>query len=136
MTTTQLAVVTCVGVEASTVRYRTRPSWKFEGGSWGAWLTALHQKGTSLSADIEVSATNFTDNIVSASTQVFPQSKATITPKYSKSWWTQSCAQAVVVKRAAKRALISYPSPANLIAFKRSEAKVKWEVKQAKQNSW
>jgi hypothetical protein len=43
----------------------------------------------------------------------------------------QSCAQAV----DAKRALISNPSPANLIAFKRSEARVKWEVKQAKQNS-
>jgi hypothetical protein len=126
-------VVTCVGVEASTVRYRVRPSWMFEGGSWGAWLTALSQKDTALSANIEVSATNFTDNIVSASIQVFPQFKATITPRYNKSWWTHSCTQAVVAKKAAKRALTLLP---NLIAFKRSEASVKWEVKQAKKNSW
>ena len=32
--------------------------------------------------------------------------------------------------------MISQPSPNNLVAFKRCEAKVKWEVKRAKQNSW
>jgi hypothetical protein len=65
-------VVTCVEVEASKVRYRALASWKFKGGSWGAWLTALQQKCAAPSADIEVSATNFTGNIVSASIQKFP----------------------------------------------------------------
>ena len=32
--------------------------------------------------------------------------------------------------------MISQPSLTNLIAFRRCEAKVKWEVKRAKQNSW
>jgi hypothetical protein len=129
-------VATNIGAEASTVRYKRRPTWKFNGGSWGAWLTALHQRETAPSLDVEAGSVKFSENIVSASTQVFPQSKAIITPKYSKSWWTQSCTQAVEAKRDAKRALISQPSPTNLIAYKRSEARVKWEVKQAKQNSW
>ena len=99
-------------------------------------MAALPQEDPTLSPNIETSNTRFTDNIVSASIQAFPRTKETITPKYSKSWWTQSCAQAVEAKKTAKRVLISQPTPANLIAYKRCEARVKWEVKQAKQSSW
>jgi hypothetical protein len=73
---------------------------------------------------------------VSSSAEVFSQTKEIVNPRYNKSWWTCECAQAVEARRAAKRALISQPSPATLIAFKRCSAKVKWEVKKAKQESW
>jgi hypothetical protein len=129
-------VTTCLGVEVSTVQYQARPSWKFKNESWGAWSVALQQKGTTPSPDIEVSCANFADNIISASTEVFSQSEAIITSKYNKPWWTPSCAWAVEAKRTAKRILISQPSPTNLIVFGRCEAKVKWEVRGAKQNSW
>ncbi len=129
-------VITSVGIEPSTVQYRARPSWRFEGGSWGAWAVALQQTGFTPSQDFEVSCSNFANSIVSASTQVFPQTKEFVNPRFNKSWWTRECAQAVEARRAAKRALISHPSPATLIAFKRCSAKVKWEVKRAKRESW
>jgi len=129
-------VVTCIGVEASTVQYRARPSWRFEGGSWGAWAVALQQRGTPPLQEFEVSCKNFTESIISASIQAFPQTKEVVNPRYNKSWWTCECAQAVEARRAAKRALISQPSPATLINFRMCSAKVKWEVKRAKKESW
>jgi hypothetical protein len=74
-------VTTCLGAEVSTVQYRARPSWKFKNESWGAWSAALQQRGTAPSPDIEVSCANFTDHIISTSTEVFSQTKAIITPK-------------------------------------------------------
>jgi hypothetical protein len=129
-------VITCVGVEASTIHRRARPSWRFERGSWGAWAAALQLGGITPSLDFEVSCQNFTDSIVSSSTKVFPKTREVVNPRYNKSWWTSECARAVKARSLAKNTLISQPSPANLIAFKRCSAKVKWEVKRAKQESW
>jgi hypothetical protein len=82
--------------------------------------------------DFEVSCKNFTESIISASIQAFPQTKEVVNPRYNKSWWTCECAQAVEARRAAKRALISQPSTSTLINLKRCTAKVKWEAKRAK----
>ena len=130
------SVITCVGIEAPTVHYRARPSWRFERGSWGAWAVALQQRGITPSHNFEASCEDFANSIVSSSAEVFSQTKEIVNPRYNKPWWTCECAQAVEARRAAKRALISKPSPATLVAFKRCSAKVKWEVKKAKQESW
>ena len=129
-------VVTCIGIEASTVRYRTRPSWMFGDGSWAAWSAALTQQGTHPDNNIEASNHNIIQAINSASSQSFPKTKELITPRFNKPWWNQACADAVEAKRATKRALIAIPSQANLINFKRCEAVVKREVKLAKKASW
>jgi len=130
------AIFTCVGVEPSTIQYKVRPSWKFQGGSWSLWSSLLIQKGTMPQPDLEASSTLFANNIRAASLQAFSQTKEVLTPKYSKPWWTPKCAEAVAAKRTAKKALLSCPSPSVLIAYKRAEARVKWEVKRAKQDSW
>jgi hypothetical protein len=121
--------VTCIGIKACTMRYRTRPFWKFSEGSWAAWTAALFQHGIHPNNNIEVSNHNMTHAIISASTTSFPQTKEFINPRHNKPWWNRACAQAVESKRAAKRALIAHPSQANLINFKRNKALVKREVK-------
>jgi len=129
-------VFTCVGVEPSTVKYKVRSSWKFEDSSWGKWSTQLLMRGSVPQPEFEESCATFASNIVLTSAEVFSRTREILTPKYNKSWWTQKCAEAVAARKAAKQSLLSRPSPAALIAFKRSEAKVKWEVKQAKRDSW
>jgi len=129
-------VLTSIGVEPTTVQYRRRPAWLFEAGSWATWYSALPQANNDSPHDLSQSLGSFVENIVSASTEAFPQSKEAITAKYNKVWWTQACANAVRTSRAAKALLISQPSQENLINFKRSQAKVKWEVKAAKKASW
>jgi ribonuclease HI len=104
--------------------------------SWGEWSTRLLQRDGLPLPELEKSCTAFAGNIVATSAEVFSKTKEIVTPKYSKPWWTQKCAEAVAARKAAKKTLLSQPSPAALIAFKHSEAKVKWKVKQAKRDSW
>jgi hypothetical protein len=125
-------VVTCIGIEASTVQYQTRPFWMFGDGSWAAWSAALTQQGIHPDNNIEASNHNITHAIISASLQSFPKTKEIITPCFNKPWWNQACADAVEAKQAAKHALIAIPSQANLINFKRCEAVINREGKLAK----
>ncbi|KAF2357068.1 Reverse transcriptase domain [Trinorchestia longiramus] len=80
--------------------------------------------------------TNFTSNLIEASHKVFKKTKEYTQPKYNKSWWNSKCAGAVKAKQEAKIVLINQPSPVNLIAYKRCQALVKQEVKNAKKESW
>ena len=75
------AIFTCVGVEPSTIQYKVRPSWKFQGGSWSLWSSLLIQKGTMPQPDLEASSILFANNIRAASLQAFSQTKEVLTPK-------------------------------------------------------
>ena len=79
-------VLTSIGVEPTTVQYRRRPAWLFEAGSWATWYSALPQANNDLPLDLHQSLKSFVENIVSASTEAFPQSKEAITAKYNKVW--------------------------------------------------
>jgi hypothetical protein len=86
--------------------------------------------------ELEASSISFANNIGAANLQAFSQTKEVLTQKYSKPWWTSKRAEAVAANRAAKKALLSCPSPSVLIAYKRAEARVMWELKIAKQDLW
>jgi hypothetical protein len=91
-------VVTCIGIEDSTVRYRTHPSWMFGDGSLAAWSAALTQQGTHPDNNIEASNHNIFQAINSASSQSIPKTKELITPRFSQPWCDQTCADAVEAK--------------------------------------
>jgi len=130
------SVLTTIGVEPTSIQHRRRPAWLFEAGSWAAWYSALPPANNELPSNLAESAGNFVENIISASNKAFPRSKEAVTPKYSKVWWSQACADAVHSSKAAKALLISQPSQENLINYKRCQAQVKREVKAAKEASW
>jgi hypothetical protein len=130
------SVLTTIGVEPTSIQHRRCPAWLFEAGSWAAWYSALPPANNELPSNLAESARNFVENIISASNKAFPWSKEAVTPKYSKVWCSQACADAVHSSKAAKALLISQPSQENLINYKHCQAQVKWEVKAAKEASW
>jgi hypothetical protein len=129
-------VTTSIGVEPTTVKLRVRPRWNFNSGTWEAWKSVLPQPGTAESPNLQVSHKNFIDAIFSASSKTFRTSKENISPRFSKPWWTASCAGALQAQRVAKSVFIAQPSQVNLIDFKRSQAKLTYEIKIAKRVSW
>ena len=127
-----------VAIKLTISKFKSRPKWKFESGSWDHWSKQLPpvDKHIVNSENINDSCIKFVTNITETSAICFKQSKEDVTPRYSKPWWTPRCAELVALKRAAKRQHSRHPTMSNLIAYKRSEALVKREVKVAKRTSW
>ncbi|KAF2356012.1 Reverse transcriptase domain [Trinorchestia longiramus] len=129
-------VVTSIGVAPSTAGFRKWPTWKFGSGTWENWTAILQQPELQGMDDLQREFTNFTSNLIEASHKVFKKTKEHTWPKYNKSWWSSKCAAAVKAKQEVKIVLINQPSQVNLIAYKRCQALVKHEVKNAKKESW
>ena len=79
---------------------------------------------------------NFVECLTETSAVCFKQTKEEVTPFYSKPWWTPRCAELVALKHAAKSRHSRHPTLVNLLAFKRSEALVKRDLREAKKASW
>ncbi|KAF2348193.1 Reverse transcriptase domain [Trinorchestia longiramus] len=47
------SIVTCIGVEPSSVRYKSHPSWRFGSGKWEDWSAALQQPEMPEILDVE-----------------------------------------------------------------------------------
>ncbi|KAF2360101.1 Endonuclease/exonuclease/phosphatase [Trinorchestia longiramus] len=116
-------IVTCIGVEPSSVRYKSRPSWRFGSGKWANWSAALQQPEMPEILDVEQGFNEFRKNLISASITTFEQTKEYRSPRYNKTWWSPRSADAVEAKRQAKRTLIAQPSNTNLMEFKRFQAR-------------
>ncbi|KAF2360973.1 Zinc finger C2CH-type [Trinorchestia longiramus] len=129
-------VVISIGVAPSTAGFRKRSTWKFGSGTWENWTAALQQPELEGMDDLQRKFTNFTSNLIQASHKVFKKTKEYTQPKNNKPWWNSKCADAVKAKQEAEIVLINQPSPVNLIAYKRCQALVKQEVKNAKKESW
>jgi hypothetical protein len=62
----------------------------------------------------------------------FKRSIEKVSPCVSKPWWSETCAEHVAERHAAKNRLKRHLTIANLIALRKAEALVKREVKNAK----
>ena len=130
-------VMITIAIKPSITKFKARKRWKFETGSWDHWSKqqpAVEKHDINL--NFSDSCNNFVKCLIETSAVCFKQTKEEVTPRYSKPWWTPRCAELVALKRAAKSRHSRHPTLVNLLAFKRSEALVKREVREAKKASW
>ena len=126
-----------IALKPSIIKFKARKRWKFETGSWDHQSKQLPAVGeTDINLNFNDSCNNFVKCITETSAVCFQQTKEEITPRYSKPWWTPRCAELVAHKRAEKIRHSRHSTIANLIAYKRCEALVKREVKEAKRVFW
>ncbi|KAF2348578.1 Endonuclease/exonuclease/phosphatase [Trinorchestia longiramus] len=77
-------ILTCIGVEPSSVRYKSRPSWRFDSGEWADWSAALQQPEMPEILEVEQGFDEFRKNMISASIKTFEQTKEYRSPHYNK----------------------------------------------------
>ena len=130
-------VVVTLDCSPSVVPFKARRRWRFDPDSWAAFRGQLPSLGETVSVlDVTTDALHFAETVYSASLATFPLSRELVKPQYSKPWWTDSCAAAVLAKRRARCLYTREPTTANLIAFRRCEAVVKKVTREAKRHSW
>ena len=130
-------VLITVSIKPSITKFKARSRWKFETGDWGTWKKHLGEPVDYAAINsVEVSSNAFAARLTNASLICFKSTKETVTPRYSKPWWTEKCATLVNKKKYAKNMLHRHPTMSNLIEFKRCAAMVKREVKASKRESW
>ena len=131
-------VIISVAIKPTIAKFKCRPKWKFESGSWDHRSKQLPpvDKHIVNNENINDSCLKFVTNITETSALRVKQTKEDVTPRYSKPWSTPRCAELVALKRAANRQHSRHPTMINLVAYKRTEALVKREVKVAKRTSW
>ena len=123
-------VLLSISVVPSKATFKSRRRWLFHKGSWGRWQLSLPEVPQGGSFDEEVE--EFQTALLEAAANEFERRKETGSPRFSKPWWNEACAERISDRHAAKNRLKRHPSMANLIALRKAEALVKREVKQAK----
>lgn len=124
-------------LQSATNNLLTRPpKWKLACADWNSFAT--HADLTSLSfhgLGVEQACKAATDIIINAATCAIPQTSGRL-PRCPKPWWTSECAQTRREQNRAWGILRRYPTPSNLLAFKRARAKARWTRRRAQQTSW
>jgi len=132
-------VITRINIIPTLAKIKCRRRWKFDGGKWTDFcgsLLPINDREIQNQTQFHESHEEITENILSAAKSTFRLSRSTVTPKYSKPWWNERCAEVVEAKRGAKNLFHRHPTIENLIALRRAEAIVKYEVKKSKRESW
>jgi len=132
-------VITIIDITPTLVKMKCRGRWKFRDDRWSDFNLTLPPVNTNDIPDqnyFDELSEQLNDNIINTAKSTFHLNKNTITPKYSKPWWTEKCSEVISTKQRAKNVFHRHPTIPNLIALRRAEACVKYEVKKSKRESW
>ena len=80
-------------------------------------------------------ATTFTENVLKAATNSIP-SYTNSKNRVRVPWFTADCRDAIKNRKKAQRRYVNNPTTANVINYKRTKAKCKYVIRQAKKSSW
>lgn len=117
--------------------FSTRPPrWKLANARWDLFetkanLLQLVTKNTSIEDTNKV----IVETILDAAIESIPQTSGHL-PKRPKPWWTDECRETRKRQNKAWGIFKRYPTPGNLLAFKKARAKARWTRRQAKRESW
>ena len=111
-----------------------RQLWKIKEVNWSAWrsaLTPVRYEGA-----VEVDYSNLVSSMTKACETTMKKCSKVINLKYATPWWTEECKEIVNKKHRARNILRKYPTPENLINFKRIQAQAKIVLKRSKRESF
>jgi len=132
-------VITKINIIPTLVKIKCRGRWKFRDEGWNDYRKTLPSVDNTEISDqmvFEEVCEQFNNNILNTAKSIFHLNRNTVTPKYSKPWWSEKCSEVVRAKRIAKNLFHRHPTILNMIALRRAEACVKYEIKKSKRESW
>ena len=111
------------------------PLWSFPRANWPAFSAQCElQLGSSLVNDIDKSADNITETLISAATNTIPKTKPFNKPFAP--WWKKQCSAAVKARKHAFKCMQRCTTPENVITFKQTRYNSKRTIFEAKTNHW
>jgi len=115
-------------------RNSVRPTWNFTKANWPLFNEICESALTSFSVNLRYSYQLFETSILDAASHSIPTTKPW--RKQSVPWWTKVSDVAVKNKKHAYLRMKRTRSTADIIIFKRSRAKTRRIILEAKQSSW
>lgn len=112
------------------------PRWKFERADWATFSSSSVLACSSLDdLSIDDVTLHITRHILQAAIIAIPMTSSHL-PKRPKAWWNKDCRQAKKEQNRAWGTFRRYPTPSNLIGFKRKRAQARFIQRQAKRQSF
>ena len=118
--------------------FKRRPKWIFTNSAqWEKWSKVLPTPPPNVINEdcLDLSYSNFCNNIIHSAEKCFRKSKPFNNPKYSTPWWNNECNDAVRHRRHCKNLFHRHPTNHNLTQLRRAEAVVRQLTKKAKRSS-
>ena len=111
--------------------------WKLKNVNWENWSRDIKPSTSIIPNNVETLNKDIMERILDAAgknIKMTAGNKDNI--RKSTPWWNIECSRAVALRRQARRKCEKYPMMANVIDYKKKDAKSRQVIKKAKRDSW